>query len=344
MKRILVVKLRPLGDMILAGPCFEVIRKAFPKAWVTALVQPPAQELLRASGWANEVFAYHKATLDRLPFWARFWKHARLGRALRKRKFDLAVDFSASHRSAQILGWSRPGMKAGLGLPALKGDYDLAAKGDDELQASAPELDRRVLGLLGIEAEGYDRPGGTWPVPAEATAFAEQFWKANGFKEGDRVVAVNPFASCRTKEWYPEKWAAVLRELAREGIRLFFTCAPLEKKGLEPIEKALGRTLPLYAGPKLVPLMGLYRKATAVLSVDSGPRHLAAGVGTPTLTVWGPEPVHRWHPYPLERHPIVIREIPCRPCCLSVCVEKKHEFMVSLEPQEVIRALKKIIP
>ena len=68
------------------------------------------------------------------------------------------------------------------------------------------------------------------------------------------------------------------------------------------------------------------------MSVDSGPRHLAAAVGTPTLTLFGPEEPFRWHPYSLERHPIVLREVPCRPCGLSVCVEKKHECMVFLAP------------
>jgi len=90
-------------------------------------------------------------------------------------------------------------------------------------------------------------------------------------------------------------------------------------------------------------LLGLYQKAVAVVSVDSGPRHLAAAVGTPTLTVWGPEPVSRWHPYSLDKHPVVIKEVPCRPCGLSVCVEKKHECMVALQPADVLKSLKQLL-
>ena len=343
MKRILAVKLRPLGDAILAGPCFEALREAFPKAWITALVQPPAHELYRKSGWVDEVLAYHRGAIDRQSFFSRFLKNRRMAGALRKRRFDLAVDFSASHRSAQLIGWANPGFKIGLGLPTVRRFYDLSAKADDELSVSPVELDRRILGLLGLAPKPLDRPEGFWPVLPGALEYADTFWKAHRFQDEDMVVAVNPFASCVSKEWYPEKWAAVLGELLGNGVKVFFTCAPPERKRLEPIEKALGKTLPVYSGRDLVPLMGLYRKSTALLSVDTGPRHLAASVGTPTLTVWGPEPVNRWHPYSRERHPIVLREVSCRPCGLSKCVEKKHECMAALSPDEVLLALKQLL-
>jgi ADP-heptose:LPS heptosyltransferase len=181
------------------------------------------------------------------------------------------------------------------------------------------------------------------PVPPEALQYAETFWKANRFQESDLVVAVNPFASCVSKEWYPEKWAAVLKELLDNGLKVFFTCAPLERKGLDAVEKFLGKSLPIYSGRGLTPLMGLYKKSSMVLSVDSGPRHLAASVGTPTLTVWGPEQVKRWHPYNLEKHPVVLKEVPCRPCGLTKCVEKKHECMAALAPAEVVQAVKQLL-
>ncbi|HEY5038728.1 MAG TPA: glycosyltransferase family 9 protein, partial [bacterium] len=284
-----------------------------------------------------------RGAIDRQFFLTRLWKNQKLVRALKKRRFDLAVDFSAAHRSAQFIRWSVPGLKVGLGLPPVRGFYDLNAKGDDELSVSAVELDRRILGMIGLEPKPHDRPGGYWHVPAEAFQYADIFWKANRFGEKDVVVAVNPFASSESKEWYPEKWAVVLKELLDNGIKLFFTCAPLEKKGLGAIEKALGQTLPTYSGRLLTPLMGLYRKANVVLSVDSGPRHLAAAVGTPTLTVWGPELVSRWHPYSLEKHPVVLKEVPCRPCGLYVCVEKKHECLVALQPADVLKAFKQLL-
>jgi ADP-heptose:LPS heptosyltransferase len=307
------------------------------------LVQPPAHELYKASGWANEVIGYHRKAIDRQPLIVQMWKNARLVRLLKKRKFDLAVDLSAAHRSAQIASWAKPGFKIGLGLPPIKSFYDLAAKADDELAVSATELDRRVLNLIGLEPMPHDRPGGFWRVPAEAFQYADTFWRANQFGKDDMVLAINPFASGESKEWYPAKWAVVIKELLGNGLKLFFTCAPLERTGLAKFEKELGHGLPIYSGRSLVSLMGLYKRATAVVSVDSGPRHLAAAVGTPTLTIWGPEPVKRWHPYGFERHPIVIKDVPCRDCGLMVCVEKKHECMVAIQPEDVLKELKKLL-
>ena len=92
-----------------------------------------------------------------------------------------------------------------------------------------------------------------------------------------------------------------------------------------------------------MPLMGLYRKSVALLGVDSSYRHLAAAVGTPTLTIWGPERIGKRHPYSPGNHPIVLKEVPCRPCDLKVCVEKKHECMVAMQPPDVSRELKKLL-
>ncbi|HTA76877.1 MAG TPA: glycosyltransferase family 9 protein [bacterium] len=343
MKRILIVKLRPLGDAILAGTCFEAVRQAFPNAWITALVQPPAHELYKKSPWVNEVMAYNRKSLDRKSFFTRLSKNNQIVQAIKKRQFDLAIDLSASHRSAQLITWGKAGFKIGLGLPDIKKFYDLSAPAEDELQVSATELDKRVLGLIGLTPKSHDRSGGYWSVPPEGDTFADTFWKANQFSQDDVVVGINPFASCVSKEWYPEKWAVVIKELLGHGVKLYFTCAPLERKGLEKIEKELGHTLPVYAGSSLLPLMGIYQKSKAVISVDSGPRHLAAAVGTPTLTVWGPEPVERWHPYNRDRHPIALKAVFCRPCGLTVCIERKHECMKTLEPEMVIQALKPLL-
>jgi ADP-heptose:LPS heptosyltransferase len=281
--------------------------------------------------------------MDRRSIWVRAWKNHRWTQALQNRRFDLAIDFSASHRSAQLISGAKPGLKVGLGLAPLKGFYDLTAKGEDELSVPATQLDRRVLNLLGLDPKPHDRPGGYWRPPPSALEYAQTFWKAHRFSENDLVLAINPFASCKAKEWYPRYWAAVLKELLANGVKAFFTCAPLEKKGIGAIEKELSQSLPLYSGSSVLPLLGLYQKAKAVLSVDSGPRHLAAAVGTPTLTIWGPESVKRWHPYSPENHPVVLKSVPCRPCGLSVCVEMKHQCMVDLSPEDVLKKLKQLL-
>ncbi len=183
------------------------------------------------SGWVDEVLAYDPEAIERRPFWTRVWKNDKFMNALQKRYFDLAVDLSAAHRSAQLIDWSKPGYKIGLGLPPVKRFYDLSAKGDDELSVSATELDRRVLNLIGLEPKPHDREGGYWHVPSEALQYADTFWRASQFGKDDLVIAVNPFASSESKEWYPAKWAAVIKELTGKGIKLFFVCVPGQRVG-----------------------------------------------------------------------------------------------------------------
>jgi ADP-heptose:LPS heptosyltransferase len=339
MKHLLLIKLRSLGDVILGARAFAAIRKAHPKALISLLVQPPAHEILKFSGWADEVFAYSKSAMDRQGFFARARKEARLADALKSRKFDLAADFYGSRRSALLSKASGASMKWGLDLPETKGFYDLRINAEDRLVCSAVELDRRVAAVLGAP----DCPEVLWPVPPSALEAADLFLEKNKLTSGKNLVAVNPFASCPTKEWYPEKWANLLDGIDRLGLKVFFTCAPLEAWRMAALLGKIRRPLPVYAEGALTPLMGLYRRARAVGSVDSGPRHLAAAVGTPTVTVWGPERPSRWHPYDLKKHPLAVREVPCRPCGLSVCVEKKHECLAMLEPSAVLTALKTLL-
>jgi heptosyltransferase-2 len=343
LKRILAVKLSPLADAILAGPAFEALREAFPQARITALVRPDAHELYEQSGWADEVIGYDPEAMERRPFWTRIWKNDKLMSALQKHYFDLAIDFSASERSAQWVDWSKAAMKAGLGLRAIKSHYDLAVPAKDLSRVSSAEVDRRVLSLFEVSPKPHDRLDGFLRVPEKAAEYAATFWKANRFAQGDMVLALNPFAGCPSKEWYPAKWASVIKELTANGLKLFFACVPAQRPRISVLEKEAGQNLPIYAGSSLVPLLGLYQKCAAVLGVDSVYRHLAAAVGTPTLTIWGPEPLGRRHPYSPDHHPALVKQVPCRPCRLTVCVEKKHECMVALQPEDLLKALRQLL-
>jgi ADP-heptose:LPS heptosyltransferase len=340
MKRILVVKLRSLGDTLLSAPAFEALRVAFPQARITALVDPSVHELFLNSRWADEVLAYSQEAMDRLSFFGRAWRAGRFIGALQKRYFDLALDLSGTPTSAKLVAQSGAAVKMGPGFEALASSYDDPVAVPSGRRLSSMEIDGLLLKSLGVEPRALERSGGIWNVPQEARSFAETFWKANRFTEKDMVLALNPFAAYPTREWYPSKWAMVIRELDANGIKCFITCLPAHKDRLKDIEKEAGPSLPVYSGTNLTPLLGLYQRTTLFVGVNAGYRHLAAGVGAPTLTLWGPDPLKRDHLYSAERHPQVLKEVPCRPCRLTVCVDKKHECMVALQPEDVLKAIK----
>jgi ADP-heptose:LPS heptosyltransferase len=340
LKRILVVKLRSLGDSLLSAPAFEALRIAFPDARITALVDPSVHEMFLNSRWADEVLAFSVQGMEHLSFFARAWRTSRFVSALQKRFFDLALDLSGTPESAKLASQSGAVLKIGMGTPALKGFYDTLVPAPTGRRVSSLEMDMTLLKTLGVEPRPLERSGGIWNVPEEARTFADTFWKANRFTDKDLVLALNPFAAFPTREWYPAKWAMVIRELDSNGIKCFFTCLPAQKNRLKDIEKEAGPSLPSYSGTSLLPLLGLYQKSALWVGVNAAYRHLAVGVGVPTLTIWGPDPILKNFPYSAEKHPLVLKEVPCRPCRLTVCVDKKHECMVALQPEDVLKAVK----
>ncbi|HVZ81202.1 MAG TPA: glycosyltransferase family 9 protein [bacterium] len=341
MKRILVVKLSSMGDTLLSAPVFEAVRAGFPQARVTVLVEPYLHELFLHSRWADEVLAYSSEGLWQRGFLLRAWRTGRFLTGLQKRHFDLALDLTGSAASSRLVSQCGAGLRIGPGLPGLNASYDHLVPLPAGRKRTSYETDLFMARALGLAPRPLERSGGIWNVPDEARSFAETFWKANRFSAQDMVVALNPFAAYPTREWYPSKWAMVIRELDANGVKTFLTCLPAQKDRLQEIEKQAGPSLPSYSGRGVLPLLALYQKSALWVGVNAAYRHLAAGVGAPTLTLWGPDPIQKDHPYSIERHPQVLKEVPCRPCRLTVCVDKKHECMVALQPEDVLKAIKR---
>ncbi len=157
-------------------------------------------------GWADEVMAYDPEAVNRRPFWTRIWKNDHLMGALQKRYFDLAIDFSASGRSAQWTVWSKAALKAGLGMPSIKSQYDLAAPVEGLAKAASTEVDRRLLKLFNLSPKPHDRRGDFWRVPEKAVEYAHTFLESQPFRVRGPGPGLEPFLRMRQQqEWVPRQ-------------------------------------------------------------------------------------------------------------------------------------------
>jgi heptosyltransferase-1 len=322
-----------MGDVLLSSPVFQAVRSSFPKAWIAILTTSPVYEILKISGWVDHVFVYDWEKIKNQGFISRLLNDYQIIQDLKKFNFDLMIDLYGSRRSSHFLKKIGTGFRIGIELDHQKGAYDLEVPVQYRNKGSVLDMDRKVLELIGIEVN----QSVTWKVPVQALSYADTFWKWAKFENESKVIAINPFASCMTKEWEIEHWVEVMNQLTKRNIPFFLTGAPFEKKKIQRLKNSIHYKVQSYTQTSLIGLMGLFKKAQLVISVDSGPRHLAAGIGTPTLTLFGPEEVNRWHPYAQDKHPVLIKELSCRPCGLSVCIVLKHKCMRSIYPEMVIQ-------
>lgn len=332
--KILLCKLRSLGDTVLWFPVVAAVRKAYPLARLSVLVDPVVKRLFQASGVVDEVWVYGRRRVDAEGLFRRFFRDKTLKHALKRRRFDLAVDFYGSRRSAGFIAAARSAVSIGLAGSGSDGVYDVLVPGVRE-QTNALELDLRVAKMLGV-TRIENMP---FRLPLENREKALKTLHDQGISADRKTAVVHPFASCPSKEWFPEKWAKVIRFLRQDGWKVFWSAAPREVERLPEYTEALREKLPVVFPAEILDLAAFYAECRIFLGVDSGPRHLAALVGTPTLTIFGPEKPERWHPYDFKKHPFVWNDVPCRPCGLSVCTVKKHVCLRDLSAEKVVETL-----
>jgi ADP-heptose:LPS heptosyltransferase len=150
----------------------------------------------------------------------------------------------------------------------------------------------------------------------EDMAWVDSWLASQGIGVGERLVVLHPGTGGPAKLWLPERWAAVADALAGGAARLLITGGPGEEPLVEAVAAQM-RTRPLtLAGQTSVgQLAALLRRAALVLGVDSGPLHLAAAQGVPTLHLYGPGDDRRFGPWgDPARHVVVRAELWCSPC------------------------------
>jgi ADP-heptose:LPS heptosyltransferase len=350
-KKILALKLRSLGDTVLMTAPLLELRRAFPQAEIHAAVLSTWAPLLAGHSSINRVWTMDPRK-DKL---ARAKAAARLALHLRKENFDTVVAFHASPTSAMIA------FSTGARTRAIhfhghrdKNRYstvEIAGKGQVK---PIIERDMDTLRALGLEIPEGRLPR-LEPRTGEMNAAFHEFQK-RGLQRPILGIALG--ASRPTKRWGYEKFGAVAQGWIQKtnGSAVLFT-GPGEKeeaaKVLSHIAPSFREKLAHFDGPEIRTLAALLSQCAVVVGNDSGPRHVALAVRTPTVTLFGPEHPFEWHPYPHEFHPLFFLEnLSCRKdaepgmppwCALETCVEQRHRCMAELEATPVLEACLRVM-
>lgn len=277
LERVLLVKLRAIGDAVLALPSLQALSRGLPKASISVVCPPAAVEVYAQDPRCAEVLPYRRDALGWLGLVA----------ALRRRRFQLAVCLHASYRSA-LLGRLSGAPWRSVRNHSGRDWFATLPSAEPKEPKSIVQRDFDALRALGL-APRDARP--RLAIPAEAHAQAAALWRRWGLR-GPALLAF-PGAGKPEKRWPLPNFLALARALKGRRKVLFLT-APGEA-GLGPQARAVGARWASVASLKL--LGALAALAGHALGNDSGPRHIAAAAGARTLTLFGPEGLREWHPY-----------------------------------------------
>ena len=256
MKRVLVVRLGAMGDIVQTLPAAASLKHSMPHSELTWIVESKWRALLEGNPYVDRVIDFDRGTMAGI---RKAWTE------LRRERFDLAVDFQGLIKSALVSACARPERLYGFDSKCVR-EKPAAWFYSRRVHSDAVHRVDKYLDLA--LAAGVTNPLKVFPLP--------QGRPEGNLPTGDFVLAC-PQAGWAAKQWPLEHYSALGARLKRE-------CGmPLVLNGRDEIHA--DQTEPHASG--IAGLIDATRRATAVVGVDSGPLHIAAALGKPGVAIYG---------------------------------------------------------
>lgn len=335
-RRILISRMKFIGDVVLTTPVIRSLRDAFPDAYIAYMADTHAASLLEQNPHLNEIIPFDFAR----PTWR---EQPRVAALLWRRHFDLAIDLFGNPRSALLTFLTGARTRVGLDRPG-RGRLFTVRVHDTPGFKTAVGFHMQFLHAIGVP-QTSDRTE-IFLTDGER-AMGRRLLDGVGPGSG-AVVALHPGATWPAKKWLPEGFAAVARRLReRQGMHVVLTGGPNDAGVLRRVQEAAGVALPVFANLPLRQLAALLSQCSVCVANDSGPMHIAAAVGTPTLGIFGPGEENIWFPYSQNEGHIALRhDVACHPCHLDFCNREGAVFMecmAGLTAELVLEAVEKAL-
>lgn len=328
--KILVIKLRAIGDVILATPVLENLRQAFPQAQIDFLTEKPCAPIVEGHPAIHEVLV-----LDRQQKGA----SRTLIQQIRQRRYDAVFDLFGNPRSAVLTWLSGAPTRVGFRFRARKHAYNLKVepRGD-----RVHEVEFNLDALRALQIPIVSRQLHV-AVDAESESFAAQFWRENNL-EGRLVIGLNASGGWYTKRWPLENFAQLGGRLHRElNAMVLLLWGPGELEEVKTIAQMMQAPSLLAPPTDLKQLAALLSRLTLLVSNDSGPLHLAAAMDTQVIGIYGPTRPDLQGPWGDGHETVVKTSLPCLGCNGVTCKIVTHDCMKQLEAEMVWEAVQRVL-
>lgn len=334
-KKILVIKLRQLGDVLLTTPLFQVLKETCPDAEIDAYVYQEAKELLEDHPAVSEILVYDRAWKKR-SFFSRLKKEISVFSQIRKKGYDLVINLTEGDRGAIGALISKAPIRVGF-LPKgkiQKKIYHYLIK-ESPLPRHSVEKNLDALRVIGIFPPMEKRK-----LFFSISSIARE--KVDALIQGPFIL-IHPGSRWRFKCWPIQKMRELTSHLLEKGEKVVFSGSfdPLELEMIEKITKGLD-VLNLAGKLSLKELAALIEKSEYLISVDSLPFHLASALKKSVIALFGPTSEKTWGPWQNPFATVLTKPLSCRPCYLDGCGGSKMSDC--LDQIEVLDVLKVLFP
>lgn len=351
--RVLLIRLRLIGDVVFTTPAIGALRRRFPNARITYLVEAPAEPVVRHHPGIDELIL-----VERPRGLARWRYDLGLARRLRSMRFDLVIDFHGGPRSG-FLAWATGApQRIGYDLPGRRWSYTTHVPWTRSLVPPVHSVINQwaLLEPLGIAAPDRARDPVTMPVDANANVTMLTRLAQAGVSDTAPLIVLHVSAGNPFRRWPARSFAETAAALAKSdrSRRIIITSGPSEAAAAEAVAEE-ARQLAGDASAGIVrtgefdlsELRALVERAALYIGGDSGPLHIAATTRTPVVALFGPTLPERsmpWRDPAIGAIAVDAGALPCRPCHQRTCVPGDFRCLTMISPNMVISAAESLLP
>jgi len=343
-RKILLIKLSAVGDVVHTIPVLNKLRRRYPLAQLDWLVTPAIAELLRHHPAITNIIEFEREA------WSKPWRlepfasYLRLASRLRAAAYDLVVDMHGQFRTAALtlatgaparIGFDRPRAGVWDASPrkfpeqARKHAWQGAREGSWLAYTNhipVPTLDLHAVDrylnvgpILGLDREPADF---SFPIPQSAVSQVETLLAQHGANRAE-IVIMAPGTIWETKQWGSEKFAQVAAHFLSKGLAVILIGSQRERVVCEEVAALSPGAIDLAGRTALSELAALIRRSAISVTNDSGPMHLAVALDRPVVSIFGPtDPV--WiGPY-RRANAVLHADLECSPCYLRRLKHCRH--------------------
>ncbi|MBS1794221.1 MAG: glycosyltransferase family 9 protein [Acidobacteria bacterium] len=336
-RKVLVVRLRSIGDTVLATPSLTALRRFLPEAQIDVLLEDWVAPVLDGFDAVDNVL-----TVSRRSKKSRF----EAARRIRRARYDVAFNLHGGTTATFFVRVSGAPARVGFATYSYSFLYTHLLSSSADYWAApfthSAEQQLALLGFVGVPVE--DRPKTRLAVTEKARIAIDERLKSAIRNPQSAIALLHPVAAFDTKQWATENFARTAEFLAAQGFQTVAVATTKERAVLDELKRLAGVPVATFDDLSLPEITALAARAGLFVGNDSGIAHIAAAVETPSVVVFGSSNRHHWRPWTNAPHELVYEEFPCQPCAGYVCKEfDAPRCILSVKTDSVVRAIEKLL-
>ncbi len=341
MLRVLIIKLRYIGDTLTLLPVIRAIKKNRPEAQVAVMIYLGTEGILKYQREIDDLILLDRDRLKNGTFLERLRYSGKIWKSVHGKKFDVVIDFSSSDRSSFLALASRAPLRIGapLGNPLERLAYHKLIAADPK-RTHIFEYQLDSLKHLGFS---IPEPDAGIFVPEEIQTRTREKWAR--IMDGKSIIMIHPGARGALRRWREERFARIA-DLCIDswGAHVLLIGGPGEEEIVNRVEAEMfckpdGKIISL----PLIDIAAILSDAHLFLGNDTATGHIAAGVGTPSVILFGPTFPQLWAPR--GRRAVSVFKAPdCCGCRQITCIKKENPCMDWITVEEVWQAVRELRP